>query len=260
MHLTGLDRFYWLAGFGTHIVLFSVLVARRHFRQFPVFTAFVGFSILRTIALYLIQSHGTKLEYFESFWTLAAVDTLLELALILEMYFRTFRPLGRWPTDLGGSLLLIAFSSVAIAAGLTWLSIPRTRYWNQAIVIRGTFFSSALMSELFVAMIVLSVRVGLPWHSYVRKISAGLGVYSIIDFLIEAGHNVLGVGMDTHVYSALSRIRMSAYLVCVLYWIGTLSRSAPTPRRMPERIRGQLMELERLANAGLRSVRSGRQM
>ena len=260
MHLTGLDRFYWLAGFGEHIVLLSVLLIRRHFRQFPVFTAFVGFSILRTIALFLIQSHGTKLEYFESFWALGAVDTILELALIHEMYFRTFRPLGRWPNDLEGSFLLIAFSSIAVAAGLTWLSAPHTRFWIQAMVMQGTFFSSALIAELFVAMIVLSVRVGLPWHSYVQKISAGLGVYSIIDFVIEAGHNLFGVGMDTHVYSALSRLRMSVYLVCVLYWIGTLSRSAPAPRRLPDRIRGQLAELQKLANAELRSMRSGRQM
>ena len=260
MHLTGLDRFYWLTGFGAHMALLSVLLLRRHYRSFPIFTVFVSFSILRTVALFVVQAHGTKLVYFESFWGLGIIDTILELALILEMYFRTFRPLGRWPSDLKGPILAVACTSVAIAAGLTFLSTPPTRFWAQAIVIRGTFFSSAFMSELFVGMIALSVRFGLPWHSYVQKISQGLGVYSIVDFLIEAGHNLLGVGMDTHVYTMLSRLRMTAYLICVFYWIRALSRDLPAPRKMTERMRGQLVELGKFADDELRTIRARRQV
>jgi hypothetical protein len=256
VHLAGLDRLYWLAGFGAHAVLFSILLSRRFFRQFPCFTLFVAFNISRTIALFVIESRGTRHQYFESYWALGAVDTILELALVSETYIRTFRPLGQWPRDLEKTVLKIALCSAAIASGLTLLAAPRTRLWTQAIVIRGTFFSSTFMSELFVAMITLSVRVGLPWHSYVQKISQGLGVYSIIDFLIEAGHNIFGVGTDTHLYTELSQLRMTAYLLCLFYWIWALSRNTPARGKIPQKIYNQLVELERIAGEELGEVRA----
>ena len=49
------------------------------------------------------------------------------------------------------------------------------------------------MSELFVAMIALSVGAGLGWKPHVVKISEGLGLYLVIDFIIEIGHSFFGV-------------------------------------------------------------------
>jgi hypothetical protein len=254
VHLTGLDRFYWLAGFGAHLVLLAILLVRRHYRQFPVFTVYIAFNIARTCALYFVQSHGRTHEYFDAYWALGAVDTLLELGVVLEMYFRTFRPSGKWPGDLHGSFLTIGLEIAIVASGLTWLATPPTRLWTQAVVIRGSFFTSACLSGLFVAIVALSVRAGVPFHAYAQRILEGLGAYSIVDLLVESGHSLFGVG-DTHLYAALSRVRVTAYLVCVLYWIGSLWRSTPPQGTMPERMRAQLIELQRVTAMELESVR-----
>ena len=71
----------------------------------------------------------------------------------------------------------------------------------QVVVIKGNFFSSVAMSELFVGMIALSVKSGLPWKTHVARISQGLGVYSIVDLVIETGHSYFGVGQNTQVYT-----------------------------------------------------------
>jgi hypothetical protein len=258
VHLTGLDRFYWLSGFGAHLVLLSILLFCRRFRQIPVFTAFIAFNIARTCVLFLVQSHGSRLDYFDAYWALGAFDTLVELGVVFEMYFRTFRPLGRWPQDLRWALLGIALGIAVVAGCLTWLATPPARVWTQAIVIRGSFFSSVCMSGLLVAMIALSVRVGLPFDPYVQRVSQGFGAYSIVDLLIEAGHSLFGGGRDIRIYATLSHMRMTAYLGCVLYWIAMMWRSTPVQRRMPERIRGQLIELDRLTQIRLGGVRRRR--
>jgi hypothetical protein len=255
MHLTDLDLLFWTAGFGAHLILFYVLLIRRRYREFPIFSTFIFSNIVRTVALYFVERHGSKASYFYSFWSLGLLDTALQLAVVYEMYFRTFRPLGQWARDIRGALSWLLVAIVAVAAGLTWLAAPPVRLWMQAVVIRSNFFSSVCLSELFVGMIVLSVKSGLPWKSHVARISQGLGVYSGIDLLIETGHSYFGVGRNTQVYAVLSHFRMSAYLVCVAYWIIMLWRNAPEPRKLPDGLRGKLIRLQHLVDSDLDKIR-----
>lgn len=255
MHLTGLDLLFWAAGFGAHLILLFVLLIRRRFRQFPIFTAFILTNVLRTIALYLVELLGTKATYFYTFWSLGILDTLLQICVVYELFALTFRPQGEWVRDLRGSFKWLAASTVAVAAGLTWLAAPHARLWMQVVVIKGNFFSSVCMSELFVGMIALSVRAGLPSKTHVARISQGLGVYSVVEVLIEAGHSYFGVGRNEQVYVALSHARMSAYLICVGYWIVMLWRQAPASREMPERTLGQLIELKKVVESDLERIR-----
>src|ERR1700691_980930 len=243
MQLTGLDLLFWAAGFYSHIVLLLVLGTRRRASEFPFFTTLIASNVLRTATLYLIIHHGTKHEYFYTYWSLAAVDMTLQFCVVYEMASHVFRPLGGWAPDVRKSIVWLLIGSITIASALTCLAKPDTQIWVRSIVIRGNFFSSALMSELFVGMIALSVTVGLPWKTHVARISQGLGIYSIIGVLTEAGHNYFGVNRNTQMYTTLSHFRMSAYLCCVAFWIVMLSKDARQTRKLPESLRGQLILL-----------------
>jgi len=255
MHLTGLDLLFWAAGFGAHLILLSVLLIRSRFKQFPIFTAFIFANVLRTIALYFVGRLGTKAAYFYTFWSLGILDTLLQVSVVYEMYAFTFRPLGRWARDMRAAFKWLTMSTIVVAAGLTWLAAPHARLWIQVVVIKGTFFSSVLMSELFVGMIALSVKAGLPWKTHVARISQGLGLYSAVDVLVEAGHSYFGVGPSAQIYTTLSHVRMSAYLTCVGYWVVMLWREAPAGREMPGRFLSQLIQLKDVADSDLERIR-----
>ena len=256
MQLTGLDLLFWAAGLGAHLILLSVLLIRSRFKVFPIFTAFIIANVGRTVALYFVRLLGTRAGYFYTFWSLGILDTVLQLAVVYEMYSLTFRPLGVWARDLRGTFIWLVTVSIAVAAGLTWLAAPHARLWMQVVIIKGSFFSSACMSELFVGMMVLAVKAGLPWKTHVARISQGLGVYSIIDVLIEAGHSYLGLDRDSPAYTALSHFRMTAYLLCVAFWIVMLWRNAPDSRRLPENMRGQLTQLQNMVNSDLEKIRA----
>jgi hypothetical protein len=255
MQLTGLDLLFWAAGLGAHLILISVLWIRRRYKVFPIFTALICANVGRTVTLYLVRLLGTKASYYYTFWSFGVLDTVLQLGVVYEMYSLTFRPLGVWARDLRGAFVWLVTGSIAVAAGLTWLAAPHARLWMQVVIIKGTFFSSACMSELFVGMIVLAVKAGLPWKTHVARISQGLGVYSIIDVLIEAGHSYLGLERDSQAYTTLSQVRMTAYLLCLAYWIVMLWRSAPDPKRLPENMRGQLIRLQNMADSDLQMIR-----
>lgn len=259
MHLSGLDLFFWTAGFIGHVILLLVLYLRHRIKAFPIFTAFIAANILRTIALYLITHFGTKAAYFYTYWYLAILDVALQLGVVYELASGVFRPMGVWAKDARRGFLWLGSLSLIVALVLTWLASPPTKLWMQSVMIKGNLFSAALMSELFVGMIALSVTVGLPWRTHLTRIAQGLGVYSIIDVLIEGAHGYFGLGRDTQVYERLSHARMAAYLACILFWIVMLWRDAPQPRALSEQMRHDLLSLQGRVEYRLKLLRSGRE-
>jgi hypothetical protein len=258
MHLANLDFFLWAAALTQHIILFGVLWIRHRARQFPIFTAFIAANILRTVALYFTYRHGSDNAYFFTYWSLAILDTAFQLAIIYEIASDVFRPLGEWAIDVRQKLLWWILGSVVVAAALTWLAAPPAHSWRSVVVIRGDFFTEALLGQLFVGMVVLSVTIGLPWKTHVARIAQGLGAYSILCILIDAGDNYFGVARGKQTYIMLSHVRMTMYSLCLAYWTVTLWLSAPSPKEIPDRMRRQLASLQLQTASDLYRIRSWR--
>ena len=259
MGLTGLDLWFWAIGVTGHIALLWVLWNCGRVKRFPVFTALIAISVVRTLVLYFTLHQESKYSYFLAYWWFAIGDLALQLAVVYEMASHVFRPLGVWAPDVRRSSFWIVCCSVAIAAGLTWLAAPPASNWRQQLVSEGNFFSSALMGELFVAMIALSATVGLPWRTHVARISQGLGFYSLVGILIAAGQSYFGAAhrMPERI---LSHIRMATYLSCVVYWIVTLWRDEPQTKPLPTELRTRLALLQGRVAYDLHAVRSWRKL
>jgi hypothetical protein len=257
MHLTGLDFLLWAAGFVADLALLFVLWFRGRASAFPIFTTYITANVVRTIVLYSLLRFGTRASYFYVYWSLAVIDELLQLGVIYEISAHIFRPLGGWAKDVRGSFVWLLSLSVAVAGALTWLANPPAQLGIQLVVLKGNFFSAALMSELFVALIALSVTVGLPWKAHVAKICLGLGAYSVVDFLIETGHNYFGLSQSTQaLFDDLAHIRIGVSIACVAYWNVALWKNAPPPRELSDQMFRELSALQVLAVSRLQSLRS----
>jgi hypothetical protein len=260
MHLTGVDLFFWAVSFLGHLTLLFVLWTRHRAKLFPFFTTLILTNVLRTITLYVVVRHGTKDDYFYTYWSLAVLDTILQLCIAYEMASHVFRPLGVWTSDARKSFSWLLILSIILACGLSWLASPPTRSVTQALVIKSNFFAAAWMSELFVGMVALSVRLKRPWNTHVAAISKGFGIYSMVDVVVETGHTYFGVRQSIQSYTTLSHIRIAVYLGCVLYWIVSLWRDTPPSQPLTESMRAQLFSLQRRAEYDLQSLRSRREL
>jgi hypothetical protein len=245
MQLSGLDLFFWVAGLAGHLVLLAILMLRRRATEFPFFTSLITMYVCRTIILFFTHSHASKDAYFYTYWSLAFVDVVLQLGVVYEIASHVFRPTGTWAQDLRWSFAWLLSLSAAFALALTWLAAPATKSLQQAIAIRGNFFSSIVLSELFVGITALSVTMGLPWKTHVARIAQGLGTYSIIGFAIDGLHSYFGLSQGMQGYTTLSHFRMAAYVACLAYWIVTLAQEAPEPRGMPVEMQQQMLVLQR---------------
>lgn len=259
MQLNGLDFLFWAAGFVGNVTLFGVLLWRRRHGRYPIFTILIGMNVIRTVVLSCILKFGSKSQYYYTYWSLTMADAVLQFSVVYEMATHIFRPLGTWARDVRGSLVGLICLTMVVAGGLTWLASPPSQMWMQAVVIKGNFFSEVCMGELFVGILAVSVDVGLPWKTHAAKISQGLGAYSIMEVLIEGGHNYFGIGQDDRLYQMLAHVRMLGYLGCLCYWIFSLWPDEPASRPLTNEMHLRLSELQRVVEEDLRRLRSRRQ-
>jgi hypothetical protein len=257
MHLTGIDLLFWAAGFVAHVVLLLVLWVRHRAATFPFFTLLIANNVIRTVVLYFVVLMGSKHAYLIAYLSLGSLDLIWQLCVVGEMASHVFRPLGNWAPDARVRLAWIVLASIGIGAGLTWLSaIPSAHTLILTILIRGNFFSAVLMTELFAGMVALSVTIRLPWRTHATRITQGLGFYSFVCILIEAGHSYLGIDHNIRISADLTYFRMLTYLICAGYWILMLWLDAPVPKALPKEMEQHLLALQRQVEAYLQRLRT----
>jgi hypothetical protein len=258
--LTGLDLFFWAAGFVVNLGLLFVLWYRRRARVFPFFTALVTLNVIRTIVLYFVHRYGTILDYRYTYWSLAIIDTMLQLCVVYEIASRVFRPLDVWAEDVRSSFVWLVSLSLLVASGLTWLASAPARTWMQNWTTKGNLFASSLMSELFVVMMALSINARLPWRTHVAKIAQGLGAFSLISVLVDTGHSYFGISREQPAFLLISHVSMAAYLGCVIYWMINLWPNEQPARRMTQEMRKKMFTLQMQVEYHLKDLRSRKKL
>ena len=258
MQINALMRVIWPAGFLGHLVLLAVLFARHRAKQLPWFTALIGFQVVQTTLLFLVR--GNDQQYMVMYLATSIIDPLMQFAVAYEIARSTFQPMGRWASDTRRAIVLLAVGSLALAAGMTWLAAPFSASWTQVLITRLNFFTSTLMTELVLGMVVLSVTAGLPWKTDVANIAYGLGVYAILGMAIATAHTLYGRTYRMDIGMALSYTRMCFYVVCQGYWIATLWQESPEPRELPAEVLQHLRSLQSRFAYDLYAIRKWRKL
>jgi hypothetical protein len=258
MQLSGFDRFLWAATFCGQVLTLFALIVRRRAGSFPAFTGFVAENIVTTVVLYFVLNHLSLSAYRHSYWSLGIMDEILQLFVFYELAVHVFCPTGVWARDVRKAFLGVVCASAVVALLLTWLAHPTTRLPIQTFILRSNFFSAALVSELFVGMMVLSATAGLPWKTHVARIAQGLGTYSIVCVAMDILVNFVALSQHRHLYTELSHLQILTYLGCEIFWIVMLWRDAPAPRELPESMRIQIYSLQKQVEYDLIKIRAWR--
>jgi hypothetical protein len=252
-----LDFSFWAAGLLGHAILLAVLLVRGRFRQVPFFSALIASNIVETIALFWIFGTGARAAYSYAYWSFALLESGLKLAVLYEVADSVYRPVGIWARDVRFQITLLAGASVVAALGLAWWASPPAKTFLASFVIRGNLFIAVLLSMLFAAILATSSQVGLAWRNHIWQVALGLGVYSMITFVVEGAHSYLGVDAHVAAYKVLSRFRIAVYLGLLCYWIEMIWLNEPKRRLVTPAMRASLFALRsQLARtqAGLNSA------
>ena len=215
MNFSVIQNVLWAASFAANVALLFVLVSKRRTREFPVFTAWMGFLSAEMAVLFLIYRWGSAHLYALIYWSCVVVDFLLQLGVVMEMARIVLRPNGTWLSEARGRFLVSGLLGAMVAAGAALLLHPDANSSLDVWEIRGNLFTGIIIVELFSAMMGAANRLGLQWKSHVMGLGQGLFVWSAIAVLVDALHNVLG---SYRWFTALDNVRITVWTAAAIYW------------------------------------------
>ncbi|HYK36419.1 hypothetical protein [Alloacidobacterium sp.] len=256
MGLTLTAQVLWAAGFLEHAALLFVLLVRRRWRIFPVFTALIGFNTFRTILLALllvIYKSPSSDQYAFAYWGASFVDLALQIGIIYELARVVLKPTGTWVLDAKRQFLIYGIIGAVIAAAIAYginPSSPTTRdFWIE----KGELFSAMLTLELFAAMLFASSRLGLVGSSHVMRLGQGWATWAIVALLAEGIYSHFGP--DWH-NDLPDTVRILVYQAVTIYWIVTLWRPEPKHRTLSADMQAYLDSLHVQLQSELKHVGS----
>lgn len=229
MGLTWKDIALWAAGFVALIVLFVILFFRRGAKQFPWFTAFIGFAALEDIVLFFAVRWQHVYPYL--YWGGQIGEVILEIAVVVEIVRFVFRPFGNWAYGARSFWIGACGVSLVAALGLTFAASPKAPSDAWAWVIKANFFSIMLICMISVAVLVTARRYGLGWRNHVMGLAQGWTVWAFATFVVETCHSYLGYSPW---YLKLAQISQLVSICTTFYWNVVFWREEPIRTISPE--------------------------
>jgi len=236
MQALSLDSVLWIAGVVGEVVLLSILLARKAYRNFPVFVAWVTISIVLEPVYYWLVTHLSAETYLKTYFALNFPQYLIELGVLTEIAVNVLRPANKALPK--AFLYFLAVGTVIIGIGAflftAHLNAATLTHPRSLIVLSTTMAILRLVTFLLIAA--LSQVLGLGWKNHVLQLASGLAFYAAVSLIVELGHSRLRAGPDyTHDYTALDHFRVLGYLCALTYWCYSFARKeAPRKEFSPQ--------------------------
>lgn len=224
---------FWFGGMALQALLAAILLAKRVWSKFPVFTAYFLVNFLQTVVLYAV--HQQPQTYMYTYWVFESLGTFLGLGVVYEIFANLFslhpalRILAtrvfRW------AIVVLVF----LGCLLVYIESPvRASSINNAILVVE---QGARIVEvgLIVFLFLYAGILGLHWRQSAFGIVLGLGLFATTELVVVTMFSRFGSAGR----QVLNLIRMSAFNSGLLIWIGYIL--------VPERIAvGELPKREQL--------------
>jgi hypothetical protein len=218
MQFTTLDNVLWVAGVVANAALLCVLLLRRRWRTFPVFTLYIAFDVTRTLALMLVYHYGSIEAYRVAYWGTSFTATALQLGWLYEIARDVLRPTGTWIRDARGQFLLWSGLGALIALAAAWAIRPVASSAVGTWEVKGFVFTSLLTCEIFLAMSVAANRLGLRWGNHVMALTIGLVPRAVTSVGCDIVYSAYGW---TPYFAVLDHTRIFLYMAVEIYWAVT---------------------------------------
>jgi hypothetical protein len=207
----------WLAATALQVLLVGVLLIRRTWARFPIFTAYACCNLLEAGLAYITAGNG--MLYFYSYWICEAVTTVLGLAIVYEVFNALFEPHAALKKIAkiifrGGVVLLVLVGVLVIVSE----AFVNRHIFGSPVVVSAEaarFVEVGLLMFLFLS----SSAFGLHWRAHVFGIALGLGSFAAVDLINVTLLSHLGKG---NLANVLSLARGAAFCFSVSVWAAYL--------------------------------------
>lgn len=193
--------------------LFALFMGRRVYRTLPIFTAYVGYSLLFVLAALAAFS---SVSNYLVIWNLGiAIDTVFYLLALVELGKAVLRYNRASPLPWPIVLLLFLAAGLPIALLAQWPDLPRLEpLWQ--ITCRVLQTTAIVEVAALLTMVWWSAFQKLHWPERELRLVMGMATWALVQLgvLVLHEHGLIGPG-----YHWLDLLTPAAVLGVVIYWL-----------------------------------------
>jgi hypothetical protein len=220
----------WIVGIALQVLLAVVMLAKRTWQKYPIFSAYVFFNLLGAALIYAV--FGNKVVYFYTYFVCESIGIVLGLGVVREIFTNVFSP-HQALRKLATIIFRVAMVAlVVLAGGVIYAQSGNAKSIAHAVLLAeeaARIVEVGLIMFLFLS----SSAFGLHWRQNVFGMALGLGMFAAV--------NLVAVTLIGHVSSATAQALNLAHGVSfstsLLIWLGYLlaPERATTAVEIPKR-------------------------
>jgi hypothetical protein len=205
----------WIAGMGLHGILAVVLLGKKAWRRYPVFTSYALFGCVMGVALYALQ--GRNKVFFYTYYVEEAIGIILGFCVVYEVFRSLF---SRHTALLKLAGLIFRWTVAALfcmALIVVLVQSPGGYSLTKAVLVMEEatrVVEVGLLMFLFVA----SGAFGLHWKQAEFGIALGLGLFVAVHLSTLALRSHVGL----QGWQVLNVVSILAFITSLLVWLGYL--------------------------------------
>jgi phosphoglycerol transferase MdoB-like AlkP superfamily enzyme len=213
--MMNMDNLLWLACTLAEAAVIGLLLYRRVWRTLPFFCVYIVWGLLSSVGAYAVL-HFYPASYFTAYLSGTAVDSTLEICVLIELAWSVLRPLrASLPRR---ALAVVAGLVVALGAAIwPFAVIPGfsnlPAEWHLLMHLQQT--TSILRILFFLALAAGSQVLSIGWRNRELQVATGLGFYSFVSIAVAMLHTHASMGSQ---YNHLDEIEVASYFFSLLYW------------------------------------------
>ncbi|HEV2276477.1 MAG TPA: hypothetical protein VGR96_20050 [Acidobacteriaceae bacterium] len=252
MSLEAIYSIVYLLGGLAELLLLAVLLVRRQYRVFPVFTTYIAFNILSDllVAVLSAKSTGNAASWVALF--LLPPQYLLELAVLLEIAWRLLKPVhSSIPPGAIKVFLWLVF--LALLGGVLLAGHVNPQHGSgiyEKLKFPLDLTVGLLRMILFAATAAFAQMLGIGWKDRVLQLATGLSFYSAVDLVasLVQSHHGLSATAD--------HLKGAAYLVEIGFFIWAFTTKEAERREFSPQMQEFLLTIAGRARDARSAVRS----
>ena len=223
----------WLAALVLQAILVGVLLAKRMWRKFPLFSTYAGLNLALGIGSYVIFRTGSPFAYFVAYWVKEAIGLSLGLAVVYEVFSHLFRPYPGLR-----KLAALVFQGAVVLLVILGCIVVYAQPLGEHTRIVAAFYiveeaARILEVGLLLSLFLFASAFGLHWRQYVFGIAVGLGIFVTVELVAVTMRVQFGITANP-VFNIVRTISFNSSLII---WISYLlaPELATSPSELPKR-------------------------
>lgn len=205
----------WVVGLCLQALLALTLLARRSWKKYPVFSAYVFFNLFFAALAYAVFRN--RFVYYYTFWICDAIGIILGLGVVREIFTNVFSPhpaLRKLATMIFRVAVVLL---VILACGVIYEQSGNARGIGNGVLLAA---EAARVVEVGLTMFLFlsSSAFGLHWRQSVFGMALGLGLFAAVELIADTmiGH------VSSATVQAFNLGHGISFCISLLIWLGYL--------------------------------------